>query len=251
MFILTIKDLSKSFGQLKVLDHVSLNVKKGEVIAILGPSGTGKSTLLRCINYLEKPEKGQIRVGDFHADFSQISREEIYKLRRHSAMVFQQYNLFKNKTVIENVMEALITVQKKDEKEARAIAERELGLVGMLDKINEYPSRLSGGQEQRVGIARAIAVQPEILLLDEPTSALDPELVDEVLQTIRKLADLHMTMLIVTHELHFARQVADRIILLSDGKIVEEGEPETILKNPKHQRTKQFLATFANQEKIL
>ncbi len=239
--MLKISNLNKSFGNLEVLKNISFEVSKGEIITIIGPSGTGKSTLLRCINYLEKPDSGKIEIGDFTTNFSNISKKEVYNLRRHSCMVFQQYNLFKNKTVIENLLEPLLYVKKMPKEEAVKLAEELLKKVSMLDKKDEYPSRLSGGQQQRVGIARALAVNPDIILFDEPTSALDPELVDEVLNTIKSLSELNITMLIVTHEIEFAKNVADKIIFMYDGGIMEFAETEEVLVNPKNEKIRQFL----------
>lgn len=239
--MLKISNLNKSFGELKVLKDISFEVSKGEVVAIIGPSGTGKSTLLRCINYLEKPDSGIVEIEGTKYDFLNMNKKDIYDLRKHSCMVFQQYNLFKNKTVIENLTEALHFVQKREKLEAQEIAEKLLKKVGMFEKKDEYPSRLSGGQQQRVGIARALAVNPDIILFDEPTSSLDPELVDEVLNTIKALAEMKITMIIVTHEIEFAKNVADRIIFMDEGNIVEEGKPSDIFTNPKNERTKQFL----------
>lgn len=239
--MLKISNLNKSFGNLEVLKNISFEVSKGEIITIIGPSGTGKSTLLRCINYLEKPDSGKIEIGDFTTNFSNISKKEVYNLRRHSCMVFQQYNLFKNKTVIENLLEPLLYVKKMPKEEAVKLAEGLLKKVSMLDKKDEYPSRLSGGQQQRVGIARALAVNPDIILFDEPTSALDPELVDEVLNTIKSLSELNITMLIVTHEIEFAKNVADKIIFMYDGGIMEFAETEEVLVNPKNEKIRQFL----------
>lgn len=239
--MLKISNLNKSFGNLEVLKNISFEVSKGEIITIIGPSGTGKSTLLRCINYLEKPDSGKIEIGDFTTNFSNISKKEVYNLRRHSCMVFQQYNLFKNKTVIENLLEPLLYVKKMPKEEAMKLAEGLLKKVSMLDKKDEYPSRLSGGQQQRVGIARALAVNPDIILFDEPTSALDPELVDEVLNTIKSLSELNITMLIVTHEIEFAKNVADKIIFMYDGGIMEFAETEEVLVNPKNEKIRKFL----------
>lgn len=239
--MLKISNLNKSFGELKVLKDISFEVSKGEVIAILGPSGTGKSTLLRCINFLEKPDSGIIEIEGTKYNVSDMGKKDILNLRKHSCMVFQQYNLFKNKTVIENLTEALHFVQKKEKLEVQEIAEKLLKKVGMFEKKDEYPSRLSGGQQQRVGIARALAVNPDIILFDEPTSSLDPELVDEVLNTIKALAEMKITMIIVTHEIEFAKNVADRIIFMDEGNIAEEGKPSDIFTNPKNERTKQFL----------
>lgn len=239
--MIKISNLNKSFGDLKVLKNISFEVSKGEIIAVIGPSGTGKSTLLRCMNYLEKPDSGKIEIGDFNVDFSNISKKEIYSLRRHSCMVFQQYNLFKNKTVIENLLEPLLHVKKMPKEEATKLSEGLLKKVSMLDKKDEYPSRLSGGQQQRVGIARALAVNPDIILFDEPTSALDPELVDEVLNTIKSLSELNITMLIVTHEIEFAKNVADKVIFMYDGGIMEFAETKEVLINPKNEKIRQFL----------
>jgi ABC superfamily ATP binding cassette transporter, ABC protein len=239
--MLKISNLNKSFGELKVLKDISFEVSKGEVIAILGPSGTGKSTLLRCINFLEKPDSGIIEIEGTKYNVSDMGKKDILNLRKHSCMVFQQYNLFKNKTVLENLTEALHFVQKIEKLEAREIAEKLLKKVGMFEKKDEYPSRLSGGQQQRVGIARALAVNPNLILFDEPTSSLDPELVEEVLNTIKTLAETNITMIIVTHEIEFAKNVADRIIFMDEGNIAEEGKPSDIFTNPKNERTKQFL----------
>ncbi|WP_314558510.1 amino acid ABC transporter ATP-binding protein [uncultured Parvimonas sp.] len=239
--MLKISNLNKSFGELKVLKDISFEVSKGEVIAILGPSGTGKSTLLRCINFLEKPDSGIIEIEGTKYNVSDMGKKDILNLRKHSCMVFQQYNLFKNKTVLENLTEALHFVQKREKLEAKEIAEKLLKKVGMFEKKDEYPSRLSGGQQQRVGIARALAVNPNLILFDEPTSSLDPELVEEVLNTIKTLAETNITMIIVTHEIEFAKNVADRIIFMDEGNIAEEGKPSDIFTNPKNERTKQFL----------
>lgn len=239
--MIKIRNLSKSFGELKVLKDINLEVKKGQVVAIIGPSGTGKSTLLRCINYLEEPEEGEIEIDGFKINAKNITRKEIYELRKKTSMVFQTYNLFKNKTALENVMEPLTTVKRIDRKVAEKKALNILDAVGLLDKKDFYPSKLSGGQQQRVGIGRAMAVEPKVMLFDEPTSALDPELVGEVLDVIRSLAENHTTMLIVTHEMDFARNVADKIIFMDDGSIAELGSPEQIFNNAQNLRTAQFL----------
>lgn len=244
--MIKISNLHKKFNNLEVLKGINLDINKGEVVAVIGPSGTGKSTLLRCINYLEVPEEGTITIEDLKVDAKKINKKEILELRKCTSMVFQSYNLFKNKTVIENVMEPIVMVQKKSKEEARKISEDLLNQVGLSDKKNEYPSRLSGGQQQRVGIARAMAVNPKIMLFDEPTSALDPELVGEVLEVIKSLAERHRTMLIVTHEMKFAREAADRIIFMDGGTIVEEGTPDEIFNNPKNERTKKFLNIIEN-----
>lgn len=242
--MLKIENLSKSFGSLNVFKNVSLTVDKGEVVSIIGPSGTGKSTLLRCINYLEKPDSGTITIGNFTGDLTKLSKKEIYELRRHSAFVFQNYNLFKNKTVLENVTESLIVVRNIEKAEAVRIAENCLKSVNMYEKKDEYPSTLSGGQQQRVGIARALAMNPEIILFDEPTSALDPEMVTDILNIIKDLAKKNIAMLIVTHEIKFSMNISDKIIFMADNKIIEEGKPKEILENPKNDRTRKFLSSY-------
>lgn len=237
-----VKNLSKTFdGATEVLKDINLHIKKNEVVAILGPSGTGKSTLLRCLNYLCEPTTGIVRVGDVTVDAANHTKQDIRNLRRQSAMVFQSYNLFKNKTAKENVMEALVTVQKKSKAEAEEIAIRLLKKVGMEERKDFYPSKMSGGQQQRVGIARALAVNPDVLLFDEPTSALDPELVGEVLNTIKQLAEENATMILVTHEIRFARNVASRIIFMDQGQIAADGTPEEIIDHPENPRLRQFL----------
>ncbi|RKD22344.1 amino acid ABC transporter ATP-binding protein, PAAT family [Caminicella sporogenes DSM 14501] len=239
--MIKIKNLYKSFNGLKVLKGINLEIKKGQVVAIIGPSGTGKSTLLRCINYLERPDKGEIEIDNLKINTETITKKQIHKLRKSTSMVFQNYNLFKNKTAIENIMEPLIVVKKINYLEAKNIALKILNLVGLLDKKDCYPSKLSGGQQQRIAIGRAMAVNPKIMLFDEPTSALDPELVREVLDVIKSLADKHMTMIIVTHEMGFAKEAADKIVFMDDGKIIEQGTPDEIFNNPKNLRTIKFL----------
>lgn len=242
-----VEHLYKEFGpETKVLKDINLTVNKNEVVAILGPSGTGKSTLLRCLNYLTVPTKGIITIGDATIDAEHHTKKDILNLRKHSSMVFQGYHLFRNKTVLQNVMEALVTVQHMDKKKAEAISLELLKKVEMLDRKDFYPSKLSGGQQQRVAIARAIAVNPNVVLFDEPTSALDPELVGEVLNTIKQLANDSMTMILVTHEIHFAREVATRILFMDDGQIVADGTPEDIIDHPQNERLKQFLS-FVNR----
>ncbi|MGG4495794.1 amino acid ABC transporter ATP-binding protein [Brevibacillus reuszeri] len=233
--------ITKSFGRNQVLKGIDLQVNKGEVVVILGPSGSGKTTLLRCINYLEKPGEGQIVIGDSIVDCKRASKQDILQLRRKSAMVFQQYNLFKHKTALENVMEGLVIVQKRPKDESRERSVRVLEKVGLGSKLDAYPSELSGGQQQRVGIARALALEPEVILFDEPTSALDPELVGEVLEVIRKIAREGITMIVVTHEMSFARDVSNHVVFMDGGVIVEEGTPQEIFGSPKEERTKQFL----------
>lgn len=225
-------DIVKKFDDFTVLDGVSLNVKKGEIISVIGPSGSGKSTLLRCLNKIEEIDEGVIRI-----DGDQLSKHNCSKL----GMVFQNFNLFPHMSAIENVMEAPAIVKKMGKKEARELALRMLSDVGLQDKADSYPGQLSGGQKQRVAIARALAMKPEIILFDEPTSALDPELVGEVLGVIKKLAAEHMTMVIVTHEMAFAREISDRVIFMDKGKIVEEGTPKEMFENPDHPRVQAFL----------
>lgn len=246
--LVKIEHLYKEFDKnTKVLNDINLTINKNEVIAILGPSGTGKSTLLRCLNYLTEPTEGRITIGNVTVDAKNHTKKDILELRKHSSMVFQSYNLFKNKTAMENVMEALTQVQKKPKAEAEKIAVQLLGKVGMLERRDFYPSKLSGGQQQRVGIARALAVNPNVLLFDEPTSALDPELVGEVLNTIKELAEEGTTMILVTHEIGFAREVATRILFMDGGQIAADGTPEEIIDHPENPRLKQFL-NFVNRK---
>lgn len=243
--MIKVTDLHKSFGELAVLKGIDFQADTGEVIVIIGPSGMGKSTFLRCINYIERPEKGIIEIDNVKVDAEKCTEKEITQLRLKTSMVFQNYNIFKNKTVIENVMLPMTSVQKIEKEIAEEKALQYLDQVGLLDKVNEYPSRLSGGQQQRVGIARAMAVNPKLILLDEPTSSLDPELVLGILDILRNLANEHKrTMIIVTHEMSFAKEIADRIIFMDDGRIIEEGTPEEIFSNPQNERTKRFLERF-------
>ena len=240
MTLLKVSGLTKKFGPHAVLRGLDLDVQPGERIAILGASGSGKSTLLRCLNFMEMPDAGTVALDD-----QVIGRREseLVKVRQRIGMVFQQFNLFPHMTAIGNVMEGLRTVRHFTKVHARARAERELARVGLADKAETYPAHLSGGQKQRVAIARALAMDPELLLFDEPTSALDPELVGEVLTVIRALAEEGRTMLLVTHELGFAYHVATRVIFLADGTIHEQGTPDEILKNPRKERTRVFLAS--------
>lgn len=243
--MISIKELSKYFSGQKVLDAISLDIQKGEVIALVGASGAGKSTFLRSLNYLEKPDYGSIQMDDFLVDFATITNDEVLILRRKLAMVFQQFNLFERRTALENVKEGLVIVKKMTDQEATAIAREELRKVGLSDRENHYPRHLSGGQKQRVALARALAMKPEILLLDEPTSALDPELVGEVEKSILEAAKSGQTMILVSHDMEFVAQVADRVLFLENGKILEEGSPEQIFKQPKEVRTKEFFNKFS------
>lgn len=239
--MISISNLHKKFGKNEVLKGINIQIDKGDVISILGPSGSGKTTLLRCLNYLERPDEGTITIDDVTIHSIKVYKKDVYQLRRKSAMVFQSYNLFQHKTVLQNVMEGLVVVQKMNVKEARVIALEMLKKVGLEQKVDAYPLQLSGGQQQRVGIARALALNPEVILFDEPTSALDPELVGEVLDVIRKISREGITMIIVTHEMNFAREVSNRVIFMDGGVVVEEGVPNDIFRTPKEDRTKQFL----------
>lgn len=245
--MIQIEHLYKNFGDTEVLKDIDLEVSQGDVVAILGPSGTGKSTLLRCLNYLVAPTRGVITVGDTRVDAQRHRRRDVIALRRHLAMVFQTYNLFRNMTAIENVAEALVTVYHTDKASAYETALKLLRKVGMEDRKDFYPSKLSGGQQQRVAIARALAVNPDVILFDEPTSALDPELVGEVLRVIQDLAREGSTMLVVTHEIGFARGVANRVLFMDEGRIAAQGTPEAILDNPQNQRIRQFLNLVVHQ----
>ncbi|WP_409367968.1 amino acid ABC transporter ATP-binding protein [Lysinibacillus sp. 38-6] len=236
--MIKLKSLSKSFGQLKVLKDINLEINKSEVVVLIGASGSGKSTLLRCMNFLEILDEGTISIND---EIIHIEKTNLNKVRENMGMVFQHFNLFPHLSVIQNITEAPIQVKKQSKEEANKKAMELLTKVGLADKANYYPEQLSGGQKQRVAIARALAMNPSVMLFDEPTSALDPELVGEVLETMKNLARDGMTMVIVTHEMGFAREVADRVIMLADGKIIEEGPPTEFFKTPKEERTMKFL----------
>ena len=246
--MIQIKNIHKAFGDNQVLKGVDLSVNKGEVVAILGPSGSGKTTMLRCINFLVTADRGELTIGDLTVDMHSASKEEILQIRRKTAMVFQTYNLFKNKTALENITEGLIIVQGMEKEKAEQIGRDLLAKVGLADRADSYPSQLSGGQQQRIGIARALALNPEVILFDEPTSALDPELVGEVLDVIKQVAQEGRTMIIVTHEISFAADVADHVVLMDGGHIIEEGTAEQVLKNPKNERTRRFLARILRNE---
>lgn len=240
--MIKVTGMHKSFGELHVLKGIDFNAEAGEVIVIIGPSGRGKSTFLRCLNCIERPEKGIVQIDDVVLNAEKYAEQDVKALRKKTSMVFQNYNVFKNKTVLENVMLPMTSVQKINKEEARTRALEYLKQVELMDKVDEYPSRLSGGQQQRVGIARALAVNPNVILFDEPTSSLDPELVMGILDIIRKLAKEHnRTMIIVTHEMRFASEVADRVVFMDEGKIIEEGTPKELFSNPANPRTKQFL----------
>ncbi|MCA1059646.1 amino acid ABC transporter ATP-binding protein [Rossellomorea aquimaris] len=240
--MISIKGLTKRFDQLEVLKGMNIEVDKGQVIVLIGPSGSGKTTLLRCLNALEIPNDGTVSIEGTTVDFNKkVSKQELIKLRRKTGMVFQNYNLFPHMTALENVMEGPTVVQKRNKAETREKAIRLLKKVGLGDKVDYYPFQLSGGQQQRVGIARALAIEPEVMLFDEPTSALDPELVGEVLKVMKDLAEEGMTMVVVTHEMRFAKEAADKVFFMDGGYIVEEGSPVEVFENPKNERTKQFL----------
>lgn len=245
--VLKLTNVHKSFGKTEVLKGISLNVEKGSVTAIIGPSGAGKTTLLRCINFLEKADTGLLDFDDIHIDLEKVSKKIMLEIRRKTAFVFQNYNLFANMTALENVMEGLVTARKVPKAEAKDRAIKALEKVGLKDRADFYPSSLSGGQQQRVGIARALAVNPEVILFDEPTSALDPELTGEVLSVIKQLASEGTTMVIVTHEMSFARNTAEKVIFMDKGQIIEEGKSSKIFTSPKEARTRQFLQRFENQ----
>ncbi len=239
--IISVKDLVKEYnhGDVVALDHCDLDVKKGEVVAIIGPSGSGKSTLLRSLNLLEEPTAGEIYFEGVELSSKKV---DINRHRQKMGMVFQHFNLFPHKTVLENIMMAPVTLKLKTQQEAQAQAVKLLERVGLADKKDEYPNMLSGGQKQRIAIVRALAMEPEVMLFDEPTSALDPEMVGEVLDVMRELAGEGMTMIVVTHEMGFAREVADRVIFMADGSIVEAGAPQQIFDEPKEERTRNFLS---------
>ena len=245
--MIVVEKLTKQVNGQVVLNGIDLEVKEGEVVAIIGPSGSGKTTFLRCLNFLEEPTSGRIKVGDIEIDSSRPLNQQqglVRRLRQHVGFVFQNFNLFPHRTALENVIEGPIVVKKMPREAAAELGRKLLARVGLAGKEASYPRRLSGGQQQRVAIARALAMEPEVILFDEPTSALDPELVGEVLATIRSLAEENRTMVIVTHEMSFARDVANRVIFFDKGVIVEQGEAKALFANPREERTKQFLSKF-------
>lgn len=239
--MIEIRDLHKSFGRYEVLKGIELDVAAGSVVAVLGPSGSGKSTLLRCINLLERPQTGTLKIGELQLDYSKVRRKQVMDVRKKTAMVFQGFNLFAHRTALGNVTEGLAVVMKLGREEAREIARSYLEKVGLGNRMDYYPSQLSGGQQQRVAIARALAMKPDVILFDEPTSALDPELVQEVLGVMKKIAKTGITMVVVTHEMSFARDVATDVIFMDQGTIIEKAPAQTFFRNPRESRTKQFL----------
>ena len=239
--MLKVTNIRKAFKDNEVLKGVDIEVNKGDIVTILGPSGSGKTTLLRCINFLEQADGGQLDFDEQHLDYAKVTGKEIKAIRHKTAFVFQNYNLFNNKTALENVTEGLIYGRGVEKSRAVELAKKALDRVGLAERYNYYPSQLSGGQQQRVGIARAIAVEPEIILMDEPTSALDPELIGEVLGVIKSLADEGKTMVIVTHEMQFAKEISTNVIFMDGGKIVEQGSASKIFTNPEELRTRRFL----------
>ena len=239
--MLKVTNIRKAFKDNEVLKGVDIEVNKGDVVTILGPSGSGKTTLLRCINFLEQADGGQLDFDEQHLDYAKVTGKEIKAIRHKTAFVFQNYNFFNNKTALENVTEGLIYGRGVEKSKAVELAKKALDRVGLAERYNYYPSQFSGGQQQRVGIARAIAVEPEIILMDEPTSALDPELIGEVLGVIKSLADEGKTMVIVTHEMQFAKEISTNVIFMDGGRIVEQGSASKIFTNPEELRTRRFL----------
>lgn len=241
--MLELSNIKLSYGANTILNGVNLAVKRGDIVSIIGPSGTGKTTLLKCINYLAKPSSGAIAFDQVRMDYKRVDKTAVQAIRLRTAMVFQQFNVFKNMTVIQNVMDPLIVVQQKSFEEAQAIALREIDRVGLTDRKDHYPSQLSGGQMQRTGIARALAVRPDVILFDEPTSSLDPELVGEVLKVIKDVTSLGITSLLVTHEMQFAKNISNRIVFMDGGVVAADGSPTEIFNNTSNPRLAQFLKT--------
>ena len=248
--MLEIRNLRKAFGDLQVLKGIDLDVNKGDVVAILGASGSGKTTMLRCLNFLEKADDGTMTFDDQRVELAHVTRAQVNALRRRTGFVFQNYNLFANKTALQNVTEGLIVARKMPRKQAEEIACAALVKVGMADRADYYPNQLSGGQQQRVAIARAMAADPEIIYFDEPTSALDPELTGEVLAVMRSLAEEGRTMLVVTHEMGFARHVANRVVFMDGGVIVEQNTAEAFFNDPQQPRTREFLQTYRQRSQL-
>jgi L-cystine transport system ATP-binding protein len=240
--MIEVTGVHKSFGKNEVLRGVDLRVEKGDTIVVIGPSGSGKTTLLRCVNFLEKADAGTLIIDDTTLDLARATKKQILDIRRKTAFVFQNFNLFKNMTALGNVMEGLVTARNVPKKEAEDLAKAALAKVGLSDKLASYPNRLSGGQEQRVAVARAIVLNPAVILFDEPTSALDPELVGETLSVIKRIAREGVTMVVVTHEMRFAQDAANKVVFMDKGVVVEEGVPEEIFARPKEERTRQFLS---------
>lgn len=252
--MIKVNQINKYFGELHVLKDINLEIKKGEVVVIIGPSGSGKSTLLRCINYLEKIQEGTIEIEGkpiglvkSGGKLKEMPEKQLNEMRSLVGMVFQNFNLFPHRTSAENITMAMQTVKNMKKPEAKMIAKELMNKVGLSDKSEVYPGNLSGGQKQRVAIARALAMKPKVMLFDEPTSALDPELVGEVLSVMKDLAKEGMTMAVVTHEMGFAKEVADRVVVMDEGRIIEEGSPEIIFSNPKNQRTREFLSKILSR----
>ncbi|MDU7336886.1 MAG: amino acid ABC transporter ATP-binding protein [Clostridium sp.] len=239
--MITLQNIRKSFASKEILTGINLTVEQGDVAVIIGPSGTGKTTLLRCMNGLEKADEGNITIDQVFYDYKKSSKKQLLALRRKTAMVFQNYNLFKNKTALENITEGLITVQKIPKTDAVITAKQQLKGVGLEGKEDFYPNQLSGGQQQRVGIARALALNPSVILFDEPTSSLDPELVGEVLSVMKQVANRGITMVVVTHEMSFAQNIANKVIFMEGGNVVEQGSPKEVFSSPKEAATKRFL----------
>ncbi len=251
--VMSVKNMSKKYGELEVLKKIDIDIYEGEVISIIGPSGSGKSTFLRCLNYLEHPTGGVIRIHEHSilgetggVSIRKKNEKEAREIRKNVGMVFQQFNLWPHKTVLENVIEGPVQIKKVKKEDAVKNAERLLEKVGMKEKMNAYPTQLSGGQQQRVAIVRTLAMEPEVILFDEPTSALDPEYVGEVLAVMKELAKEGMTMVVVTHEMGFAAEVADRVCFMDGGYVIEDGTPEEVFKNPKTDRAKQFFSKILN-----
>lgn len=248
--MIKVQNLVKSYGDTPVLKGIDLELKEGEVLAIIGPSGSGKSTFLRCLNFLEVAQQGSIEIDGVEVNLEQVKKETIRQLRNKTGMVFQNYNLFKNKTALHNVSEPLRLTKKLSRKEAESSAYQLLADVGLQGKELNYPIALSGGQQQRVGIARALALNPYVILFDEPTSSLDPELVEEVLNVMKAVINKGRTMIVVTHEMDFARDVADKVIFMADGHIIEQGTPDEIFGNPKNERTRRFLKSYLSDQNV-